>query len=147
MRALAKILARRPPVARGRLDQRDAALAPPDRALTAHTAVASYGPERAAAAQSNPLRAEHTRTATQEDIFYCFRLLLGRSPNPEEWPGHSSRAGENLANVVSSYVTCREFAARGLSTKTYRDQVELVQFPRFSMFAAHDDLAVGRHVA
>ena len=146
MRALAKILARRPPVARGRLDQRDAALAPPDRALTAHAAVASYGPERAAAAQPNPLRTEHARTATQEDIFYCFRLLLGRSPNPEEWPGHSSRVGQDLENVVSSYVTSREFAERGLLNETYRDQVQLVRLPRFSLFASNDDLAVGRHV-
>ena len=135
MRALAKILARRPPVARGRLDQRDAALAPPDRALTAH-----------AAAQPNPLRTEHARTATQEDIFYCFRLLLGRSPNPEEWPGHSSRVGEDLENVVSSYVTSREFAERGLLNKTYRDQVELVRFQSFSLFASNEDLAIGRHV-
>src|SRR6516225_10263802 len=101
MRALAKILARRPPVARGRLDQRDVALAEPDRAPSAHAAVASYGPERAAAAEPNPPPAEHTRAATQEDIFYCFRLLLGRSPNPEEWPGHSSRVGQDLENVVS----------------------------------------------
>src|ERR1700730_8356038 len=90
--------------------------------------------------------AEHSKIATHEDIFYCFRLLLGRSPNPEEWPGHSSRIGEDLENVVSSYVTSREFAERGLLNKTYRDQVELVRLPRFSLFASNDDLAVGRHV-
>jgi FkbM family methyltransferase len=81
-----------------------------------------------------------------EDIFYCFRLLLGRNPNPEEWPGHSSRAGEDLENVVSSYVTSREFADRRLLNKTYQDNVELVQFPSFSLFASIDDLAVGNHV-
>jgi FkbM family methyltransferase len=73
-------------------------------------------------------------------------LLLGRNPNPEEWPGHSSRVGEDLENVVSSYVTSREFAERSLLNKTYRDQVELVSLPRFSLFASNDDLAVGRHV-
>lgn len=85
-------------------------------------------------------------SATREDIFYCFRLLLGRAPNPEEWPGHSSRAGENLENVVSSYVTSREFSQRGLLNKTYQDNVELAHLPRFSLFASKEDLAVGRHV-
>jgi FkbM family methyltransferase len=86
---------------------------------------------------------EHVRAATPEDIFYCFRLLLGRCPNPEEWPGHSTRAGEDVANVVSSFVTSREFAARGFLTRTYRNKVELVHFPGFSVFASIDDLAVG----
>jgi FkbM family methyltransferase len=54
--------------------------------------------------------------------------------------------GEDLENVVSSYVTSREFAERGLLNKTYRDQVELVGLPRFSIFASNDDLAVGHHV-
>jgi FkbM family methyltransferase len=147
MRALAKILARRLPIVRGLLDQRDAAIARRDRALTGHAAVAPCGPELAAAlTEQNPLPAERTKKATQEDIFYCFRLLLGRSPNPEEWPGHSSRVGEDLGDVVSSYVTSREFAERGLLNKTYRDQLELVRLPRFSLFASNDDLAVGRHV-
>lgn len=89
---------------------------------------------------------EHSGAATQQDIFYCFRLLLGRCPNPEEWPGHSSRAGEDLQNVVSSFVTCREFAERGLLNRTYRDKLELVRLPKFSLFASNDDLAVGRIV-
>src|SRR5260370_38581089 len=107
--------------------------------------------DRAAGGATAPSRrysppAEHTKTATREDIFYCFRLLLGRSPNSEEWPGHSSRAGEDLENVVSSYVTSREFAERGLLSKTYQDEVELVRLPRFSLFVSREDLAVGGHV-
>jgi FkbM family methyltransferase len=147
MRALGKTLARRLPIVRALLDQRDAALAERDTALTALAVVASDGAESAAAlAMRNSLRAEHTKAATHEDIFYCFRLLLGRNPNPEEWPGHSSRVGEDLENVVSSYVTSREFSARGLLNKTYHDAAELVRLPRFSLFASNDDLAVGHHV-
>jgi FkbM family methyltransferase len=130
MRALVRNVVRRLPSVRGLLDRRDAAHAERDMALSCRY----------------PPRAEHTKTATHEDIFYCFRLLLGRSPNPEEWPGHSSRAGEDLENVVSSYVTSREFADRGLLKKTYQDKVELVHFPSFSLFASIDDLAVGNHV-
>jgi FkbM family methyltransferase len=137
MRALAESVARRLPIVRDLLDQR----------LTALAALASNGPERGEALEGqHPPWAEGTKTATYEDIFYCFRLLLGRSPNPEEWPGHSSRVGEDLENVVSSYVTSREFADRGLLNKTYQDKVELVHFPSFSLFASIDDLAVGNHV-
>ena len=70
MRDLAKTLARRLPIVRGLLNKRDVALAELHRALTAPAAVASYGPERAAAAQPNPPPAEHTRATTLEDIFY-----------------------------------------------------------------------------
>ena len=144
MRSLAKTVARRLPIVRGLLEERDTALAGREGALTG---LASGGPGRTAAqAERFLLEAEHIKTATHEDIFYCFRLLLGRSPNPEEWPGHSSRVGEDLENVVSSYVTCREFVERGLLNKTYRDKVKLVRLPRFSIFASDDDLAVGRHV-
>src|SRR6516162_8386756 len=143
MRVLAKTIGRHLPMIRGLLDRRDAALAEPAPGLTAHPAVALHGP---VLAERNMLRAQHCNTATPEDIFYCFRLLLGRNPNSEEWPGHSSRAGENLENVVSSYVTSQEFAARGLLKKTYQEKVELVHFPGFSVFASIDDLAVGNHV-
>jgi FkbM family methyltransferase len=147
MRTLAKTVAHRLAIVRRLLGQREAAPAEPDPALTAHARVASYGPQPAAAlTEQNPPRAEHSKTATHEDIFYCFRLLLGRNPNPEEWPGHSSRVGEDLENVVSSYLTSREFADRGLMNKTYQDQIELVHFPGFSVFASIDDLAVGNHV-
>ena len=143
MLALAKIMARRLPIVRGLFDHR----VEPNQALTAHPAVASRGPGRTAVlTDRRPLSAEHTGTATREDIFYCFRLLLGRNPNPEEWPGHSSRVGDDLENVVSSYVTSQEFAARGLLNKTYQEKVELVHFPSFSVFASIDDLAVGNHV-
>src|SRR6516165_12165388 len=141
MRALATVLARRIPIVRGLLDPRHSVY------RESELPVVSDDPALPPASH-NPFRlgAEHSETATAEDIFYCFRLLLGRNPNPEEWPGHSSRAGEDLENVVSSYVTSREFADRGLFNKTYQDKVELVQFPSFSLFASSEDLAIGRHV-
>jgi len=141
MRALATALARRIPIVRGLLDPSHSAHR--ERELP----VASDDPAPAPASHDRyPLGGEHSKTATAEDIFYCFRLLLGRNPNPEEWPGHSSRTGKDLETVVSSYLTSREFDARGLLNKTYREQVELVRFPRFSIFASNDDLAVGHHI-
>lgn len=88
---------------------------------------------------------EYAPMASEEDIFYCFRLLLGRCPKPEEWPGHSSQSGKDLATVVSSFLTCREFANRGLLNRSYSDTVEQVQMPGFALFASREDLAVGCH--
>ena len=141
MRAFAKAVARRLPLMRGLLGHRRTSVC--ERKLTVASDGAGPAPELP---KRYPPGEEHLKTASAEDIFYCFRLLLGRNPNPEEWPGHSSRAGEDLENVVSSYVTSREFAARGLFNKTYRDQVQLVQFPGFSIFASNDDLAIGHHL-
>ncbi len=135
---------RRLPIVRRFLDRGSAAPAERDTALTA----LSSGDLRDVTAPSRRYSppTKYCKIATPEDIFYCFRLLLGRCPNPEEWPGHSSRAGEDIENVVSSFITSRELVERGLLTKTYRGNVELVHLPAFSLFASSDDLAVGKHV-
>jgi FkbM family methyltransferase len=147
MRTFAETLARPLSIVRELFHQQGTALTGRNLARDEHAEAAVYGPDLAGAmTQRTPIPATYAKTATHEDIFYCFRLLLGRNPNPEEWPGHSSRVGEDLENVVSSYVTSREFAERNLLNKTYRDQVELVRLSRFSLFASNDDLAVGRHV-
>src|SRR5580704_6315530 len=132
MTAFAKNVARRLTIVRSLFDR---APAERDMVLTTLPSGDPSGAPAPSGRYSPP--AEHSKTATAEDIFYCFRLLLGRSPNPEEWPGHSSRAGEDLENVVSSYVTSREFAARSLLNRTYHEQVELVRLPRFSLFASN----------
>ena len=146
MRALSKIfLGRRLLIVRLLLDRRTTA-APAGRE-TASNALPSPDPTEVTALNRRySPSTEYSKIATPEDIFYCFRLLLGRCPNPEEWPGHSSRTGEDVENVVSSFVTSREFIERGLLAKTYRDNVELVHLPSFSLFASSDDLAVGKHV-
>ena len=49
------------------------------------------------------------------DIFYCFRIILGRDPNPEEINGHLGVGlGKPLYNVVKSYLNSLEFNKRNL---------------------------------
>src|SRR5271166_496078 len=97
-------------------------------------------------AERYPLGSTHVPTASKDDIYYCFRLIMGRNPSPEEWPGHSSQAGEDLYNVVRHYVTSSEFAARGMLSKSYLDAVELIHLPKFAIFVSKDDLAVSRGI-
>ena len=81
--------------------------------------------------------------ATTDDIRACFRLLLGREPHAEEWSGHSSRAGEELGAVVSSYVNSLEFRRRGL-LEGAEGVPEVAVLEGVRLYASRDDLAVGR---
>ena len=84
--------------------------------------------------------------ATQDDIFHCFRLLLGRHPHREEWEGHAGRAGESLEGLVAGYLRSLEFANRGLLTAAASNHLTQVELGEFSLYVAPDDLDVGRHV-
>ena len=95
---------------------------------------------------SEPWAGTFAGRADALDIFYCFRLLLGRLPNREEWPGHSSRAGEPLDQVVASYANSLEFSRRGLLSPTSLGAVSLARLPGFAIYTEADDAAVGRHV-
>lgn len=83
--------------------------------------------------------------ATREDIAACFRLLLGREPNPEEGAGHMAQAGQPLAGVVAGYLNSLEYARRGLM-QAELGAPSLAQRDRFALYAREADEAVGRHV-
>ncbi len=85
-------------------------------------------------------------TATAADILACFRLILGRNPNPEEWAGHSANAGQPLDAVVANYVGSAEFSRRGL-LRRQDGEVRLVELPGYRIYAPVADEAVGRHAA
>ncbi|MFC7739015.1 FkbM family methyltransferase [Roseomonas sp. GCM10028921] len=96
--------------------------------------------------ESKPWTIPYDGRASLDDIFYCFRLLLGRHPNQEEWPGHSSRLGEPLEAVVGSYVNSLEFARRALSEADASADYAIAKGDGFHLFASPSDAAVGRHV-
>jgi len=103
-------------------------------------------PPPATRAPTQPWAVPYDPAASEEDIFRCFRLLLGRSPNREEWRGHSARAGEDLAAVVASYLNSLEFAQRGLLHQDHLGTIELADLGEFRIYTAAGDAAVGRHV-
>ncbi len=93
----------------------------------------------------DPWPAVYDPAATEADILACFRLLLGRNPNPEEWPGHSARAGEPLPAVVASYVNSLEYARRRLQEPPGAAPA-IAELAGFRIFADPEDLAVGKSV-
>lgn len=94
----------------------------------------------------SPWERVHRPVADENDIFYCFRLLLGRSPSKEEWPGHTLAVGQDLATVVKRYVTSLEFANRRFFDHSTSDY-EICELAEFSMYLSRSDLAVGAHIA
>jgi len=86
--------------------------------------------------------------ATIKDIFYCFRLLLGRFPHPEEWRGHAMRAGEDLAGVVASFAGSLECSRRGLVAAAggASGGAVLSSIEGFSIYSMPDDASVGSAV-
>src|SRR5258708_28426452 len=87
-----------------------------------------------------------TEFATAEDIRACFRLLLGREPNPEECPGHSARAGEKLATVVRSFLHSKEFEERRLLEALDLEKYELRTVARLKLAAPPSHLGPGTPV-
>ncbi len=84
--------------------------------------------------------------ATELDIYHCFRLLLGRNPNREEWSGHSAMAGQPLRGVVRSYLESLEFSLGGLRREEAPEEIVLAELPEFRMYCDTSDPAVGRHI-
>jgi FkbM family methyltransferase len=82
-------------------------------------------------------------SATAEDIFYCFRLLLGRTPQRHEWSAHVWRTGQNLTDVVRTYTNSREFSGRRLLAEWQPEEIEWTQLDGFSLYTASNDHAVG----
>jgi FkbM family methyltransferase len=86
-----------------------------------------------------PWTGTYSPITTSADIYYCFRLLLGRLPNEEEWPGHTNFVGEELRGVVASYLNSLEFSRRNPQAAS---EVDLCEIHGFKMYTAMDDLAV-----
>lgn len=95
-----------------------------------------------------PWNIPFARVASAEDIFYCFRLLLGRHPHKEEWSGHSAREGADFDEVVKGYVNSLEFSRRlqGLIENKFDDRLVLKELDGFKLYVQPSDLAVGRPI-
>lgn len=81
--------------------------------------------------------------ATKTDIVHAFRLILGRFPHMEEWAGHSSLAGQPLADVVKAYLNSAEFKSRKLQEVALPPGIVQRHNGMFSVFADENDPELG----
>lgn len=56
-----------------------------------------------------PYQRTYSDVATEEDIYYCFRLLLNRNPDKKEWYGHRQTIGTPLVEIVRKFLRSDEF--------------------------------------
>jgi len=92
------------------------------------------------------LARDRTLLASPEDVYFCFRLLLGRDPSPEEAPGHLRAAvGRELAEVVGQFLNSEEFSNRKLLQRR-DDNARLFEIQSFKMYADTEDQAVGHDI-
>lgn len=79
-----------------------------------------FGDQQVAPAPE-PYARPFSDTASEEDVYACFRLLLNRNPGEKEWHGHRQTAGEPLADIVSKFLHSNEFRSRKLSSGSLAD--------------------------
>lgn len=89
----------------------------------------------------------YSSVASKDDIYYCFRLLLGRNPSKEEWTGHSNALeGQAIKDVMLSYLTSTEFKNRSLGVVDV-DNIKLIELDGYSMYVPANDPHVGNPIA
>lgn len=85
--------------------------------------------------------------ASLDDIRSCFRLLLGRDPNDEEWSRHSARAGQPLVDIVRSFANSKECSDRRLFAYELDDRdIQFVDVFGKVVAARVTDIDIGRAV-
>jgi FkbM family methyltransferase len=96
------------------------------------------------------LRDEHQRLADQDDVAACYRILLGRPPDPAGWTDYSGRLGRiTVDELVQEIIESREFRRGWLAAKVAPPEslpLTEVDVHGLRMLVAADDAAVGRPV-
>lgn len=92
---------------------------------------------------AEPWEREFPAECSEDDVYHCFRLLLGRPPSAAEWPGHRARVGDQLQRVVADYLSSREFKNRALLAPADDEYVRL-ELPQFQLYVQAHDAAVGQ---
>lgn len=86
--------------------------------------------------------------ATEDDIFYCYRLLLGRNPDRrgfETYAGALQSQQLTVTDLLQIFLSSPEFNSRALLRGEGRS-FTLVELAGFRMYASPEDWAVGKHI-
>ena len=83
--------------------------------------------------------------ATMQDLYYCYRLLLGREPEPDGWEFWKGCVAWRMPvhRLADDFLGSREFRARRLALNT-PVQIELADF---KMYVRQGDWSVGIYIA
>lgn len=85
--------------------------------------------------------------ATPTDLRHCYRLLLGRDPDPDGWQTFmaSIRHGAmSRTRLVRDFLGSAEFSTGPLSTTTEGQEPTAVDLPEFRIYVRDTESAIGR---
>jgi FkbM family methyltransferase len=93
-----------------------------------------------------------TTIATQEDLYYCYRLLYNREPDEGGWAFWKKQVQQQqltLLALTEAFLNSPEFLARREGTLyafflTAARQIQLVDLADFRIYARANDLYIGR---
>jgi FkbM family methyltransferase len=95
--------------------------------------------------REKPWKLDFDETCSEEDVLFCFRLLLGRFPQEWEWRAHSALAGRPLKDIVSMFLDAPEFKNRKLTTSNL-EEIALVKMDRYQMYVPINDPNIGSQI-
>jgi FkbM family methyltransferase len=88
----------------------------------------------------DPPHRVQSNLASEEDIYFCFRLLLGRAPGLKEWHGHRGTAGTPRDEIVAKFLASAEFRGRNLATVSLASTPHrLVEAQGIKLFMSEED--------
>lgn len=103
-------------------------------------------PDHGPAKETKPFPA-WSDLATEQDIYYCYRLMLGREPDPGGLTTYTSTLAARplpVRDLVEMFLTSLEFRQQhGNAVKAVPEKVDV---QGFQLYASPDDWAVGKFI-
>jgi FkbM family methyltransferase len=87
--------------------------------------------------------------ATEEDVYYCYRLILGREPDPQGWTYYRSlidKGGVSVQHLALSFLSSVEFRRRNLLQLDPGEEPELVDLGAFQIYVPGNDPVIGAKI-
>ena len=91
---------------------------------------------------------EYNSLSVEDDIYYCYRLLLGRNPDLHGFQTYQSNVQNRpvpVAELVEMFLSSEEYRNR-TAAKQLRQPFGMAQLAEFRMYASPEDWAVGKHI-
>jgi FkbM family methyltransferase len=87
-------------------------------------------------------------TASEKDIYYCYRLILDREPDADGWITYTSaiKSGMSVQNMVASFLSSVEFRNRQITQEASRSTTQIVDLGSFKILVPSDDSSVARSI-
>jgi FkbM family methyltransferase len=91
--------------------------------------------------------------ATEQDVYYCYRLLLNREPDPDGkavWIQRLQSEKLSVSKLVSGFLNSTEFKRLNINPNNYTfgsGNHTLVDLTDFKMYVPTDDYLIGSNIA